>query len=449
MLTNRRDHVNLHTSTTLVRGSILHFLADPGESDDPATWQYFEDGALLIENGKIVRCDSWERIIAALPALTHNTARTFDYSGKLIVPGFVDTHVHYPQMQVIGSFGRQLLDWLEDYTFPAEASFADRSIAEKTSAFFLDRLLAHGTTTASVFATVHPHSVDAFFEAAQSRNLRMLCGKVLMDRNCPENLRDTADSGLRDSQILIERWHGKGRLRYCVTPRFAPTSTPEQLTVAGELFTGFPNMHLQSHLSENRREIEWVGELFPGHPNYLDVYDHYKLLGRGAIYGHGIHLDAGERERLAETQTAIAFCPTSNLFLGSGFFHHDAARAANMPVGLSTDVGGGTSLSMLRTMAAAYTVGQAQHKPLSAWRAWYLATLGGAHALALDEFIGNFKVGKEADFAVFDFKAIPELEWRISHTQSFEEKLFALITLGDERCVSATHVMGERAGSII
>jgi guanine deaminase len=435
--------MNPQTHSTLVRGSILHFLSDPGEADNPDAWQYIEDGALLIENGKIVACNHWGQVLAALPALTRNTARTYDYSGKLIVPGLVDTHVHYPQMQVIGSFGRQLLDWLEHYTFPAEATFADRKIAEKTSAFFLDRMLAHGTTTASVFATVHPHSVDAFFEAARARNLRMLCGKVMMDRHCPENLRDTPQSALTDSQKLIERWHNKGRLRYTVTPRFAPTSTPEQLQVAGELFTGFPDMHLQSHLSENRREIEWVGELFPGHATYLDVYDHYKLLGRGAIYGHGIHLDASERARLAETQTAIAFCPTSNLFLGSGFFHHDAARAANIPVGLATDVGGGTSLSMLRTMAAAYTVGQAQHKPLSPWRAWYLATLGGATALALDGFIGNFKTGKEADFAVFDFKAIPELEWRSDHAKNIEEKLFALITLGDERCVSATHIFGE------
>ncbi|MDB5812905.1 MAG: guaD [Rhodocyclales bacterium] len=436
--------MNPQTSATLVRGSILHFLADPGENDDADAWQFFEDGALLLEHGRVIRVGAWKEIITALPTLTKQTARTFDYSGKLVMPGLIDTHVHYPQMQVMGSFGRQLLDWLEHYTFPAEATFADRGIAKKTSAFFLDRLLAHGTTTASVFATVHPHSVEAFFEAAQSRNLRMLCGKVMMDRHCPENLRDTPASALHDSRKLIERWHGKGRLRYSVTPRFAPTSTPEQLQVAGELFNGYPDMHLQSHLSENRREIEWVGELFPGHRNYVDVYDHFKLLGRGAIYGHGIHLDASERTRLAETGTAIAFCPSSNLFLGSGFFHYDAAHAAGVPVGLATDVGGGTSLSMLRTMASAYTVGQAQHKPLSAMRAWYLATLGGAQALALDNFIGNFKPGKEADFAVFDFNATPELDWRMRHASSIEEKLFALITLGDERCVSATHILGER-----
>lgn len=437
--------MNPQASATLVRGCVLHFFADPGPDDDASAWQYFEDGALLIEDGKVVRCDEWPRLLAALPLLTRQTARTFDYTGKLIVPGLVDAHVHYPQLSVMGSFGRQLLDWLDHYTFPAESRFADRTTAERTSAFFLDRLLAHGTTTASVFATVHPHSVDAFFEAAQSRKLRMLCGKVMMDRHCPDDLRDTADSALRDSRALIERWHNKARLRYTVTPRFAPTSTPEQLEVAGELFNGYPNMHLQSHLSENRREIEWVGELFPGHRNYLDVYEHYRLVGRGAIYGHGIHLDVAERERLAETQTAIAFCPTSNLFLGSGFFHYEAARTANIPVGLATDVGGGTSLSMLRTMAAAYTVGQAQHKPLSPWRAWYLATLGGANALALDGFIGNFAAGKEADFAVFDFNATPELAWRVSHANSIAEKLFALVTLGDERCVSATHVLGDRA----
>jgi guanine deaminase len=272
----------------------------------------------------------------------------------------------------------------------------------------------------------------------------MLCGKVMMDRNCPENLRDTAESALRDSRALIERWHNKGRLRYTVTPRFAPTSTPEQLQVASELFNGYPDMHLQSHLSENRREIEWVGELFPGHANYVDVYDHYKLLGRRAIYGHGIHLDADERKRLAESGAALAFCPSSNLFLGSGYFDHASVHAAHIPVGLATDVGGGTSLSMLRTMSSAYTVSQARQKPLSAWRAWYLATLGGAQALALDAFIGNFKPGKEADFAVFDYKATPELDWRMRHAKSLQEKLFALITLGDERCVSATHILGDK-----
>ena len=426
----------------LVRGSILHFLADPGADDDAAAWQYIEDGALFIQDGHVRHCGTWQDALAALPELSRESARYFDYRGKLILPGFVDAHVHYPQLRVMGSFGRQLLDWLEHYTFPAEASFADRNVAEQTSDFFLDRLIAHGTTTASVFPTVHAHSVDAFFEAAEARKLRMLCGKVLMDRHCPENLRDTAQSAWDDSQALIARWHGKARLRYSVTPRFAPTSTEAQLKVAGELFASAPDLHLQSHLSENQRELAWVGELFPGRANYLDVYDHFGLIGPRSIYGHGIHLDAGERTRLAETGTALAFCPTSNLFLGSGFFNFHALSQAGVSIGLASDVGGGNSLSILRTLAAAYQVSQAQHHVLSPWRAWYLATLGGARALALDQFIGNFTPGKEADFVVLDATAIPELAFRWGFAESVADRLFALMMLGDERCVAATHVLG-------
>lgn len=430
-------------TATLVRGSLLHFLADPGPDDDPAAWQYLEDGALLIVDGRIRRIGPWDEVLTALPALTREAARYFDYAGKLILPGLVDTHVHYPQLRVMGSYGRQLLDWLEHYTFPAEASFAERRVADETAAFFLDRLLAHGTTTASVYATVHAHSVDAFFEAAQARQLRMLCGKVLMDRNCPEDLRDTPTAAFEESQALIARWHGKDRLRYTVTPRFAPTSSEAQLEVAGTLFRGAPDLHLQSHLSENRRELEWVGELFPGRRDYLDVYDQFGLLGPRAIYGHGIHLSADERARLAETGTAIAFCPSSNLFLGSGFFDYEAMRAAEVPVGLATDVGGGNSLSMLRTLGAAYFVSQARQQPLSPWRAWYLATLGGARALGLDQFVGSFAPEREADFVVLDADPIPELAFRWRHAESLAECLFSLMMLGDERCVRATHVMGD------
>lgn len=430
----------------LVRGSVLHFLRDPGVTDDPGAWQYLADGALLIEGGRIVCCAGWEAVMKGLPDADQLAARYFDYRGKLIVPGFVDTHAHYPQLQVMGSFGRQLLDWLRDYTFPAEAGFSERAVADRAADFFLERMLAHGTTTAAVFATVHSHSVDAFFEAALARRLRVLCGKVMMDRNCPENLRDTAASSRQQSIALIERWHGRERLRYAVTPRFAPTSSAAQLQAAGELFQGWPDMHLQSHLSENRQELAWVASLFPGRKNYVDVYEHFGLLGQRAIYGHGIHLDDGERCHLAQTGTAIAFCPTSNRFLGSGLFDYGAVHAAGVRVGLATDVGGGTSLSMLRTMAAAYEVCQARAQPLSAWRAWYLATLGGAQALALDAFIGNFTPGKEADFTVLDFEAVPELAWRAACAQTLEERLFALMMLGDDRCVAATHVLGEPVG---
>ena len=362
-----------------------------------------------------------------------------------MLPGFVDCHLHYPQAGVIASYGRQLLAWLNDYVFPAEARFADASEAERTAAFVVDRLLAHGTTTASVFATVHPHSVDAFFAAAEARGLRMLCGKVLMDRNCPADLRDTAAGGIADSLRLIERWHGRGRLRYSLTPRFAPTSSPEQLRLTGELLASQPGLHLQTHLAETPAELDWVQQLFPERRSYLDVYQHYGLAGPRTLHAHCIHLSTAERHSMAASGAAAAFCPGSNLFLGSGFFDLDASRSAGLRVGLATDIGAGTGFGLLRTLAQAYEVGQACRAPLSALRGFYLATLGGAQALYLDDCIGNFQPGREADFIALDWAATPELAWRMERCQGLAERLFALMMLGDERCVVATHVMGEAA----
>ncbi len=426
----------------LVRGMVLHFLGDPGPGDDPSTCEFFEDGALLIEAGHVSAVGAWDTVSATLDAAARAHVHLHDYRGQLILPGLVDTHIHYPQVGVLGSFGRQLIDWLTEFTFPAESAFTDPAVAHQCAKFVVRRLLAHGTTTASVFATVHPHSVDAFFEASQHFNLRMLCGKVMMDRNCPDTLRDTAASAEQDCRALIERWHGHGRLRYTLTPRFAPTSTPQQLDVAGALYAAWPDLHVQSHLAENRREIEWVRELFPDRRSYLDVYAHHGLIGPRTIYGHCVHLDAAERKWMADTQTAAAFCPTSNLFLGSGMFDYGAARDAGMAVGLATDVGGGTSFSLIRTLGEAYKVSQFCAQPLAPLSAWYLATLGGARALGLDAFIGNFEAGKEADFVVLDMQATEELAWRVSHASTLPERLFALQTLGDERCVVATHSMG-------
>ena len=430
----------------LVRGQILHYLNDPGPGDDPSAWEFFDDGALWITNGHIRAAGPWAALRANMPPAIRDAATFHDHRGKLVLPGLVDTHIHYPQAGVIGSYGRQLLDWLNDYTFPAEARFADYSVAEKTAAFVVDRLLAHGTTTASVFATVHAHSVDAFFRAAEARNMRMLCGKVLMDRHCPDTLSDTAESGRADSQALIERWHGKGRLGYTLTPRFAPTSTREQLQATSELFASRPDLHLQTHLAENRAEIDWVRQLFPERSSYLDVYAHYGLLAPRTIYGHCIHLSDAERREMATSGAAAAFCPTSNFFLGSGAFDYAASTATGLRVGLATDVGGGTGFSLIRTLGQAYEASQIHGTPLSAMRGWYLATLGGARALYLDDHIGNFQPGHEADFTVLDWTATPELAWRMDNTHSLAERLFALMILGDERCVVATHVMGERAG---
>jgi guanine deaminase len=426
---------------TYLRGSILHFLADPGEAADDRTWQYWDDGALKIADGKVAALGPADEILAVRgPGDT-----VIDHRGKLILPGFIDTHVHFAQVDVIASYGRQLLDWLNDYTFPAERAFADPAHGHKVADIFLDNLLRHGTTTAAVYPTVHPQSVDAFFAAAEARNLRMVCGKILMDRHCPDFLRDDVDGAEADSRTLIERWHGKGRLGYALTPRFAPTSTPEQLAMTGRLYGEYDGLWLQTHLAENHDEIKWVKELFPEARSYLDVYDRYGLLGPRSVFGHCLHLDQADRERFKATDSVMSFCPTSNLFIGSGLFDLQAARSLGIRVGLATDVGGGTSYSMLQTLAEAYKVLMLRHQRLNVWRGLWLATLAGAEALSMQDKIGNFAIGKEADCVVLDFAATPVLERRMQVAKSLEERLFALMMLGDDRAVAATYVMGQEA----
>jgi guanine deaminase len=426
---------------TLFLGTVLHFLGDPGADPAPSAWQLFEDGALLVRDGKVERAGPVTDLLASLP----DAARVIDHRGKLILPGFVDSHVHSAQLDVIASYGTQLLDWLNKYTFPAERKFADEGHATRMAELFLDRLMASGTTTAAVYPTVHRQSAESFLAAAHRRNLRMLAGKVMMDRHAPEYLRDDVVAAEADNRALIERWHGKGRLTYTLTPRFAPTSSPEQLAMTGTLFREIPGLALQSHVAENLDEIRWVKELFPESRSYVDVYERFGLLGKRAIYGHAIHTDATDRARMAATGTAIAFCPSSNLFIGSGLFDLEAARQAGIRVGLATDVGGGTSLSMLQALADAYKVLQLKGQNLNPWRGFYLATLGGAEALYQEDSIGNFLPGKEADLTVLDFDAIPLLKHRSSVAVDFAEKLFALMILGDDRAVAATYIMGEPA----
>ena len=433
--------MNQNAQDLLVRSSILHFLRDPGEGLDPSAWRFFEDGALLIRDGLVLRCGDW-KIVSEASVLG---AEFLDYRGRLLIPGFVDCHTHYPQARIMGSFGKRLLDWLENYTFPAECAFSDPEIARLEASHFVERLLAHGTTTASVFGTVHAHSVDAFFEAAEHHRLRMLCGKVMMDRNCPQALQESPEVSVKASQALIDRWHGRDRLAYAVTPRFAPTSSETQLALAGELFGSRPGLHLQTHLSETPQEVDWVRALFPERRDYVDVYHHYGLLGPGAVLGHGIHLSSAELETLAESGSSVAFCPSSNRFLGSGHFDAVATLGAGIRLGLASDVGAGSSLSMLKAMAAAYEVGMALGQALSASRAWFLATLGGAQALRLEAHIGNFEPGKEADFVVLDWAGNEDLAWRMERASSLPERLFALMMLGDERCIVATHILGRVA----
>jgi len=431
------------TPALAFRGSLLHLLRDPGDAAASDAARYFEDGVLVVRDGRIVEAGSARDVLARLPA----DAAVKDYSGKLLVPGFVDCHIHYPQTDMIASHGAQLLEWLERYTFPTERRFDDPGHAREVADFFLDELLRNGTTTALVLGTVHPQSVDAIFEASRVRGLRMIAGKVLMDRNCPEYLRDTARSGYAESRDLIERWHGRDRLLYAVTPRFAPTSSAEQLEGAGRLAEEFPGVYVHTHLAENRSEVAWVKELFPSSRSYLDVYAGFGLVRRRSVFAHCIHLDDAERRLMAERGASAAFCPASNLFLGSGLLDLRRTREHAIAVGLGTDVGAGTSFSMLRTMQEAYKVARLGGQALPPYQALYLATLGGAQALDLADRIGNFEPGKEADFVVVDLAATPLLERRLRQARDLAEKLFAWIMLGDDRSVVATYASGKQVYS--
>jgi guanine deaminase len=425
---------NTPSNLQAYRASLLHFHADPAFADDGHAW--FEDGLLVVEDGRVKAAGDYARLVPALPPGTP----VVDHRGRIITPGFIDTHLHFPQTDMIASPAPGLLPWLETYTFPTERQFEDPVHARATAEFFLDELLRNGTTTALVYCTVHRESVDALFEASAARNLRMAGGKVLMDRHCPDFLRDTHD--MRESEDLIQRWHNKGRSMYAITPRFAPTSTENQLAAAGELARAYPDTFVQTHVSENQDECAWVGQLFPQQRSYLHVYEHYGLMRPRAMFGHCIWLDDIDFARLADTGSAIAHCPTSNLFLGSGLFDLARADAARAAVSLGTDVGAGTSFSMLQTMNEAYKVARLKGSYLPALRMFYLATLGAARSMGLEGTIGNFAAGAEADFIVLDPKATPLLARRTGHSDTLEETLFALALLGDDRAVRATYAAG-------
>lgn len=421
-------------------GAVLHFIDDPSKGIE-GSYQYFPEGLLWVAEGRVKAVGEAKELLPQLPEGVTVT----DYRDHLLMPGFIDTHIHYPQTEMIAAHGSQLLEWLQNYTFPTEKQFKEYAYAEGVAELFLDELLRNGTTTALVFATVHPESVDAFFTAAQSRQLRMIAGKVLMDRNAPEYLLDTPELGYQQSSELIERWHGKERLLYAVTPRFAPTSSDQQLRQAAALLNKYEGLYLHTHLSENQAELAWVSELFPESANYLDVYDQAGLLGQRSVFAHGIHLCDEECQRLEESQSAVAHCPSSNLFLGSGLFKLEQFTERGIPVGIGTDVGAGTSFSMLQTLSDGYKVQQLRGHSLDPFQALYMATLGGAKALSLDHCIGSFNVGNEADFIVLDLRATPLMSFRTSHCHSLSELLFSLLTLGDDRAVAATYIMGELA----
>lgn len=433
-------------AVTGYRGEVVYFTEDPAISTEAL--RHHTDGVLYVQDGRIVASGDFNALSSHYP-----TAEIVDYRGHVITPGFVDTHVHYPQTEMIGAYGEQLLKWLNTYTFPTEMKFADKAHAEKIAKRFLSLLIENGTTTALVFATVHPVSVDAFFEQAQRLNMRMISGKVLMDRNTPEGLRDTPESAYTDSKALLEKWHNKGRLSYAVTPRFAPTSSEEELNVAKRLIDEYPGIYMHTHLAENHQEVAWVQSLFPQSRSYLDVYDQHGLVNDRAIFAHSIHINDTDRSVLHDRNSAVAFCPSSNLFLGSGLFNLDEARKHKLKVGLGTDVGAGTSFSPLMTMGDAYKVTQLRKaytdnpdsvSSLNALENLYLATLGGARALSLEDKIGSFKPGIEADFVVLDLQSTPVLKQRTEHSTTLDDKLFALETLGDDRAIAHTYVMGHK-----
>ncbi|TQM57870.1 guanine deaminase [Humibacillus xanthopallidus] len=429
---------NEQPQVSAVRGHAITFTGDPFFDD--GAFVDVPDGLIVSEGGRITAFGSFDDTRHAVPdgvEVTH-------YPDHLICAGFIDTHIHYVQTGIIGAFGSQLIDWLNHYTFIEEQNFADRAHADDVARRYFDELLRNGTTTAVTFCAVYPESVDAFFEESVRRGTRMVGGKVLMDRNAPDHLLDTAQSGYDESKELIARWHGNGRQMYAITPRFAPTSTPEQLEAAGTLWAESPGTFVHTHVSENTGEIAWVRSLFPDRAGYLDVYDHYGLLGRRSVLAHGVHLTDRERARVAETGSAVAHCPTSNLFLGSGLFHvHDAKDPKRpMHVGLGTDVGAGTSFSLLATMNEAYKVAELNNYPMNAIKSFYLATLGGAEALDLADDIGSLAVGKEADFVVLDPNATPLLSYRSGRAKTTEELMFVLSIMADDRSVAATYVAG-------
>jgi guanine deaminase len=420
------------------RSALLYCLDDPTAVGVAASYRYLEDGLLLVEAGRIRAVDHAARLLPGLPPGTP----VEHWPDALVVPGLIDTHIHYPQTGMLGAGGAQLLDWLQRYTYPTEQRFADRDYAERVARVFVAELLRNGTTSALVFPTVHPESVDAFFTVAAELDLRMLCGKVLMDRNAPPALCDTPQSGYAQSRALIERWHGQGRLGYAVTPRFAGSCSDEQLALAGRLLREYPGVHLHTHLAENRSEVAWVRSLFPGRRSYLDVYAHHGLLGPRALFAHAIHLGDHDCRQLAASGAAVAFCPSSNLFLGSGLFNLGRAERHGLKVGIGSDIGAGTSFSLLRTLGEAYKVEQLQGRTLEPFKALYLATLGGARALGLEERIGSLAPGHEADFVVLDPQATPLLRFRLAECTELGERLAVLLTLGDDRVVRETFVAG-------
>jgi len=427
-------------SPILLRGRLLTFKSAPTGPQDTEAYAYLEDGALLLKDGKIAAQGPYEDLYRQA---ARTAVRTIDHRPHLILPGFIDTHIHFPQAQVIASWADQLLDWLNDYTFPAEMRFADKAHGARIAAEFYDALVAHGTTTAVAYCSSHPASVDAYFEEAERRDMLMLGGKTMMDRNAPADLCDTAQGSYEDSKALLEKWHGRGRAHYTITPRFAITSTPAQLEAAGTLLKEYPDCHLQTHINENHNEIALTRELYPDAAHYLGVYESFGLLGPKTLLGHCIHMTGHEMQVMRETGSVAVFCPTSNLFLGSGLFDKAGLEGAGIRTAIATDVGGGTSYSMLRTLDEGYKILQLQRQRMHPLTSFYWATRGNAEALSLSGRIGSLDPGTDADLVVLNARATPPMALRMETAETLSEELFVLQTLGDDRSVVETYAAGK------
>lgn len=430
-------------TSLLIRGRVLSFHREPQGVDDTASFLFEEDGAVLVRDGVIVAVGSHAGVAAQAGA----DVAVADHRPGLLLPGFIDAHVHFPQMQVIASYGAELLDWLNRYTFPEETRFADARHGRRIARLFLDEAVRHGTTTVAAYCSVHKASAEAFFEESHARNMLNIAGKVMMDRNAPEALTDTPQSGYDDSKALIAEWHGRGRQLYAITPRFAITSSPEQMEMAGALAAEFPDCHVQTHLSENHAEIRWTEELYPEARDYTDVYARYGLLGPKTLFGHCIHLSGREADAMAETGSVAVFCPTSNLFLGSGLFPYQRMRRRAKPlrVAIATDVGGGTSYSMLRTLDEGYKVIALQGEKLNPLQSFWQVTRGNAEALSIAGRVGTLEPGTDADIVVLDARATPAMRLRMETVETLAEELFLLQTLGDDRAVREVYVAGRAA----
>lgn len=425
------------TSATIVKGRVLSFAQSPfaGSPTDAARI----NDALVIAGGRIAQVGTFDDLRAAFPG-----AEVDDQGTRVIIAGFVDAHVHYPQTAIIASWGKRLIDWLNTYTFPEETRFTDADYATEIAARYFDLTTAHGTTTTCSFCTIHPASVDAYFAEAQRRGLRVVGGKTCMDRNAPDGLRDTAQSAYDDSKALLERWHGVDRLGYAITPRFSPTSTEAQMDALGALWAEHPDCLMQTHLSEQTDEIEWVLSLYPSARDYLDSYERHGLLGHNGLYGHAIHLEPREKDRLREVGAALVHCPTSNTFIGSGLFDIAGLMAQGQRIGLATDTGGGSSFSMLRTMAATYEVAQLRGTALHPAQLLWLATAGSATALRLQDQIGNIAPGMEADLIALDLASTPAIAQRADRAEDVWEAIFPTIMMGDDRAIAQVWISGAK-----